>query len=397
MLIAVLLVAWIDRGRRRACAAVRGAGCGCSPGWARLLADFEAANFAELLALLLEHQVPYPSALVLAAEAAGAPRLVDGAGRVAEAIRRGAPVATAVEAAGRGAFPPMLRWTLATGQAQGSLVSALHHLAELYRRRATYRAEQIALFLPMILTLGDRRQRGGVLRDHPVPPAGRDPARAVGRLKPWPTSICRVHCSIFRFILKIASSQRERRVSGMSDSPGSNGAGMGGGLSGDAARALRPARRAGPRRSAAGLQPGRAGRGAAAGPAPAFDGRSRPAGSRRACRSPRRSTIQEGRIPPHLRGLVAAGVRSGRLGEVLGEFSQYAATGIELRRRLWLNLAYPTLSLLVTLVVFAFVGIVVVPQFEAIFADFGIPLPGDHAGRHRARPADVRHLADARW
>ena len=58
---------------------------------------------------------------------------------------------------------------------------------------------------------------------------------------------------------------------------------------------------------------------------------------------------QEGRIPPHLRGLVAAGVRSGRLGEVLGEFSQYATIGVELRRRLWLNLAYPVLSLLVTL------------------------------------------------
>ena len=55
---------------------------------------------------------------------------------------------------GRGAFPPMLRWTLATGQAQGSLGSALHHLAELYRKRARYRAEQIALFLPMIFTLG---------------------------------------------------------------------------------------------------------------------------------------------------------------------------------------------------------------------------------------------------
>ena len=51
------------------------------------------------------------------------------------------------------AFPPMLRWTLATGQAQGSLGSVLHHLAGIYRRRAGYRAEQIALFLPAILTL----------------------------------------------------------------------------------------------------------------------------------------------------------------------------------------------------------------------------------------------------
>ena len=153
-LIAVLLVVWMRSGTT---AGLRGGSWGglrLFPWMGRLLADFEAANFAELLALLLEHQVPYPSALVLAAEAAGAPRLIDGAGRVAEAIRGGAPVATAVEAAGRGAFPPMLRWTLATGQAQGSLGSALHHMAELYRKRARYRAEQIAVFLPMIFTLG---------------------------------------------------------------------------------------------------------------------------------------------------------------------------------------------------------------------------------------------------
>lgn len=81
------------------------------------------------------------------------------------------------------------------------------------------------------------------------------------------------------------------------------------------------------------------------------------------------------RIPPHLRGLVAAGVRSGRLGEVLGEFSQYATTGVELRRRLRLNLAYPAFSLLITVALFAFVSVGVIPQFESIFRDFGIPLP----------------------
>ena len=154
IVIAVLMVVWIRSGTT---AGLRGGSWGglrLFPWMGRLLADFEAANFAELLALLLEHRVPYPSALVLAAEAAGAPRLADGAGRVAEAIRSGAPVGAAVEAAGRGAFPPMLRWTLAVGQAQGSLGSALHHMADIYRKRARYRAEQIAVFLPMILTLG---------------------------------------------------------------------------------------------------------------------------------------------------------------------------------------------------------------------------------------------------
>lgn len=84
---------------------------------------------------------------------------------------------------------------------------------------------------------------------------------------------------------------------------------------------------------------------------------------------------EAGRIPPHLRGLVAAGVRSGRLGEVLDGFSRYATTGAELRRRLALGLVYPAASLLATTMIFTFVGLAVVPQFEAIFRDFGIPLP----------------------
>jgi general secretion pathway protein F len=153
IVIAVLMASWIRSGTT---AGLRGGSWGglrLFPWMGSLLSDFEAANFAELLALQLEHRVPYPSALVQAAEAAGAPRLVDGAGRVAEAIRNGATDATAVEAAGRGAFQPMLRCTLASGQMQGSLSSALHHLADLYRKRARYRAEQIAVFLPAILTL----------------------------------------------------------------------------------------------------------------------------------------------------------------------------------------------------------------------------------------------------
>jgi type II secretory pathway component PulF len=84
---------------------------------------------------------------------------------------------------------------------------------------------------------------------------------------------------------------------------------------------------------------------------------------------------QERRLPPHLRGLMLAGIRSGRLGEVLGEFSGFATLGVELRRRLWLNLAYPVLTLLLTLSVFAFVGIAVLPQFQTMFGKFGMKLP----------------------
>ncbi len=83
---------------------------------------------------------------------------------------------------------------------------------------------------------------------------------------------------------------------------------------------------------------------------------------------------QEDRIPPHLRGLMLAGIRSGRLGEVLGEFAGFAPVGVELRRRLWLKLAYPVVTLILTLAVFAFAGVFVLPQFQSLFRDFKIPM-----------------------
>ena len=84
---------------------------------------------------------------------------------------------------------------------------------------------------------------------------------------------------------------------------------------------------------------------------------------------------QKDRIPPHLRGLVLGGIRSGRLGDVLGRFTGYMSIGTELNRKLWLSLAYPIMSILVALVLFLFVHLVVVVMFESIFRDFGMDLP----------------------
>ncbi len=92
--------------------------------WMRsVLANYETANFAELLALLLEHQVPYPAALKLAAESTGDRRLIGRVGQMAAAVERGESPATAVEAIDRRTFLPMLRWVLSTGQEQGSTVA----------------------------------------------------------------------------------------------------------------------------------------------------------------------------------------------------------------------------------------------------------------------------------
>ena len=83
----------------------------------------------------------------------------------------------------------------------------------------------------------------------------------------------------------------------------------------------------------------------------------------------------ESSIPPHLRGLVIAGMRSGEMGDLLGRFSDYVSIGAELKRKLWLSLAYPALTVGVALALFILVCLVVVNQFETIYKDFNIPLP----------------------
>jgi general secretion pathway protein F len=120
--------------------------------WMRgLLRQYEAANFAELLGLLIEHAVPYPEALVLASEATGDRAVIRLGRALAAAVERGDPPAASLDA--DRALPPLLRWLLATGRSQAALAGSLHGLAEIYRKQADYQAEKIRVFLPIVLLL----------------------------------------------------------------------------------------------------------------------------------------------------------------------------------------------------------------------------------------------------
>jgi type II secretory pathway component PulF len=122
--------------------------------WMRsMLADYEAAGYADLLALLLEHHVAYPQVVELAAEATGNSAMIDGAGRLAAAVKRGEAPDQAVRDLPASAFRPLLRWTLASSPEQGSLVESLRNLAPMYRKRGAFQAEKLQLFLPTVLML----------------------------------------------------------------------------------------------------------------------------------------------------------------------------------------------------------------------------------------------------
>jgi general secretion pathway protein F len=119
------------------------------PWMGRMLRHYEAANFADLLGLLLEHGVPYPEALGLAAEATGDRSLVRLGSTLAAAVERGDPPAVAA-GAGR-TLPPLLLWLLTNGQHQAPLAGSLHGLAAIYRKQAVHQAEKIRVFLPIVL------------------------------------------------------------------------------------------------------------------------------------------------------------------------------------------------------------------------------------------------------
>ncbi len=149
----ILAIAWVRSGRAALFQSSAWGWLRLFPWMSSILANYEAANFAELLALLLEHQVTFPKALVLAAESTGNARLTRGASALADAISRGEPAAGALASIDRHAFLPMLRWVLATGPEQGSLSGALRNLGGHYRKRGKYQAEKLAIFLPTVLMI----------------------------------------------------------------------------------------------------------------------------------------------------------------------------------------------------------------------------------------------------
>jgi type II secretory pathway component PulF len=84
---------------------------------------------------------------------------------------------------------------------------------------------------------------------------------------------------------------------------------------------------------------------------------------------------QKGKVPPFYAGLVAAGARSGRVAEVLATLTEYARTVANLRSILLDALFYPVIVIVFAFVLFGFLCVFVVPQFERIFHDFNLRLP----------------------
>ena len=109
------------------------------------------ATFAELLALLLEHTVPMPEAVELAAAATGDHGLRSAAETLAAQLRGGVTAATHVAAPA--GIPPLIGWLILTADRQPRLVETLRASAETCRQDAMRGSRWFNLYLPPLLTV----------------------------------------------------------------------------------------------------------------------------------------------------------------------------------------------------------------------------------------------------
>lgn len=113
----------------------------------RISRYFQYANFAELLALMVEHQVPLPEGLRLTAEATGDARLRRSGREMAESIERSEPAGS--DGHRRFGFPPFLYWVLTCGQTALGMAKLLRHAASIYRRQGVTLSHWLKIVFPI--------------------------------------------------------------------------------------------------------------------------------------------------------------------------------------------------------------------------------------------------------
>lgn len=81
------------------------------------------------------------------------------------------------------------------------------------------------------------------------------------------------------------------------------------------------------------------------------------------------------RVPAHVRAVFTAGATGDHLVDSLEELIDLERSRLEFRRKIRTTAAYPVFLLLFLICIYAFLGIVVVPNFQKIFMDFETELP----------------------
>jgi general secretion pathway protein F len=151
LLLGCLLIGYLGAGRS---AVLGGSRLGRAPAIARLRMESQLATFHEVLALLIDQQVPLDEAVALSADTVGSGQLRAGAHELSARLRggeRGTPLVAGV--------PALLTWLLMSNTPSAQLVGALRRAAAAHRRRVDELAAWVGVYLPIAVSAGV----GGVL------------------------------------------------------------------------------------------------------------------------------------------------------------------------------------------------------------------------------------------
>jgi len=147
----VILAIWWYCSGRASLVAPRGpvAVLGFVPWFGPMLRAARRAVLVDVLAMLVEQDVPLEEGLSLAAESTGDRRLAHSVGQLARRMRLGEPPdAAAMRAAG---LPALVSWAIAAGRRRGQLAASLRQAGRTYHRRAEHAAWFVRSFVPVLL------------------------------------------------------------------------------------------------------------------------------------------------------------------------------------------------------------------------------------------------------
>jgi len=120
-----------------------------------LLRSARLASFTELLAIMVDYQVPLPRAFELAGAASSDPIMAAAVPAVVADLNQGMPLGKAIRK--HELVPELVSWMTAVGEMRGALGKTLHQVAELYRSHVQMRVALLRSVLPpflLIVTVG---------------------------------------------------------------------------------------------------------------------------------------------------------------------------------------------------------------------------------------------------
>ena len=122
-----------------------------APSFRKIRVLGHAATFAEVLRVLVEHDVPLGEALRLAGSASRDQQMKHGSELVAAALERGEPLQTKLP--GLSALPTLVQPAVSSQSSPDRLVRTLQFAADTYRDQAVFQVETARLYLPILLTV----------------------------------------------------------------------------------------------------------------------------------------------------------------------------------------------------------------------------------------------------